>query len=135
MKSVRQLLISVQEIQPYTLVYSSKAWYFFSISSGKKEPPAQIRQLAYHIGHFLLKSEFQTLVELINNKYTHCRCIYIAFFQMVVHTSRSTDNHRRTDTFHCAVFVHGRTSAIATHYLEVSTHSFEDLFYLQCQLA
>ena len=125
--------VCLQKIQPHGAVHPREARNLFGIGGREQEATAQGRQPADDLSHFLLETEFQTLVELIDNERGHGSSLEIRLSQMVVHTARRTDDDRRTDCLHRPVFVHGRTTAVAAHHCERSPHRLEDLFGLQGQ--
>ena len=77
-----------------------------------------------------VKTEFQTLVELVNHQCLDGRSIKILLAQMVVHTSGCTDDDGRLDALHGAVLFHSRSSTVAAHHLVRCVHTLEDLVYL-----
>ena len=82
-----------------------------------------------------MKAQLEALVELVNHQRSYGGCIDIAFAQMVIHTSGSSNHHGGTDTLERAVLLHCRASTIATDGLESGIHRFEHLLGLQSQFA
>ena len=125
----------VQETQFGGTVHASELWNFFRVRSRKQESALQLGQLPDDGSHFFLESEFQTFVEFIDNQSLHGRSIEILLAQVVVHTTGRADDDGRLDTFHGAVFFHGRSTTIATHHLVRSVHALEYLVNLQGQFS
>ena len=116
-------------------VHTGKLRNLFGIGCRKQYALPQRRQLTDDFGHFVLKAELQTLVELVDDQRCHPTGIEILFLQMVVHAPRRADDDRRVQSLHRTVLVHSRTPAVTAHRLERRIHGLEHAFYLQRQFA
>ena len=130
-QTLRHRFLRIQEIQLQRAVHARKTRNLLRIGSRQQEAATQCRQLSDDLGHLILKAELQTLVELVDDQHTHGARLEILLVQVVVHTSRRTDNHRRRNALHGAVFLHSRTSAVTAHHRKAGRHGLEHLLNLQ----
>ena len=134
MQAFLRLLLPVQEIQSDRPVQARKLRNLFCVRSRQQKPPFQSREFGNHLLHFLLESQFQTFVELVDYQQADLSSFNILLSQMVIHSSRRTDDYRRIERLHRTMFLHSRTSSVTTHHPESGSHGFEYLLYLQGKL-
>ena len=67
--------------------------YLLSVSSRKKNAASDIWQFGQQTNHLIAKAHFKTLIKLVDNKNADLCRTNISLVEMIVQTTRCTENH------------------------------------------
>ena len=131
--SVWNLLVGVVVVETAESL-PHEVWNLGTVGSREQHASIGTKQSQY-VSHLLAETQFQTLVELVNDQCPNACGTQIFFSHMVEDASWRADNQLRLLCHQFSVLFHCRSPAVASDGADGCRHFFHHVAGLKCQFA